>query len=284
LPGRACGARPGMSRIKLTPLPGRPTMTLRMIKLLKGLFTNRTPAKTPAVVESDLDEAKLAALRRTAWVPRVEDGNSYPTASKFSGSAALAAGEAWPLCANCGKPLQLFLQLNTAELPAAAASPWPDSLLQVFYCTSSEPLCEVDCEAYNPFSQSTLLRVLPVRDAVVEAAAPHGAFPAKRIVGWNPIDDYPGWEELREADFSDAAAEEVGNRGYPLSGEKLFGWPYWVQGVEYPDCPRCGSLMELLFQIDSENNLPYMFGDAGCGHVTYCSQHPDVLAFRWACH
>jgi hypothetical protein len=41
--------------------------------------------------------------------------------------------------------------------------------------------------------------------------------------------------------------------------------------------------MHLLFQIDSEDNLPYMFGDAGCGHITQCPKHPHRLAFGWAC-
>lgn len=39
----------------------------------------------------------------------------------------------------------------------------------------------------------------------------------------------------------------------------------------------------MLFQIDSEDNIPYMFGDTGCGHITYCEKHPRVLAFGWAC-
>ena len=55
---------------------------------------------------------------------------------------------------------------------------------------------------------------------------------------------------------------------FPHSGEKLGGWPMWVQSVEYPSCPECGAEMTLLFQIDSERNLPYMFGDVGCGHIT----------------
>lgn len=67
------------------------------------------------------------------------------------------------------------------------------------------------------------------------------------------------------------------------TGDKLGGWPAWVQGVEYPDCPRCGARMALLFQLDSEENVPWMFGDVGCGHVTRCPAHPDEVAFGWAC-
>lgn len=65
--------------------------------------------------------------------------------------------------------------------------------------------------------------------------------------------------------------------------DKLGGWPAWVQGVEYPSCPRCGKRMVLVFQVDSEDNVPFMFGDIGCGHVTQCPKHKEVVAFGWAC-
>jgi uncharacterized protein YwqG len=67
------------------------------------------------------------------------------------------------------------------------------------------------------------------------------------------------------------------------NGDKLGGWPYWIQGAEYPDCPECGARMEVVFQLDSNNNLPFMFGDVGCGHITQCPRHKDVVTFAWAC-
>jgi uncharacterized protein YwqG len=69
----------------------------------------------------------------------------------------------------------------------------------------------------------------------------------------------------------------------PKSGDKLAGWPLWIQGVEYPSCPICQAEMSLVFQIDSEDNVPYMFGDVGCGHITQCREHKEQLAFAWAC-
>ena len=48
-----------------------------------------------------------------------------------------------------------------------------------------------------------------------------------------------------------------------------------IQGVEYPTRPGCGRRMTYLFQIDSEDHVPYMFGDAGCGHITCCDHHPS---------
>lgn len=64
--------------------------------------------------------------------------------------------------------------------------------------------------------------------------------------------------------------------------DKLLGWPAWIQGIEYPVCPHCKNKMTYVFQIDSNDNLPYMFGDVGCGHITYCACK-RVVAFAWAC-
>ena len=77
-------------------------------------------------------------------------------------------------------------------------------------------------------------------------------------------------EELAEK-ISDAAA-----------GDKLVGWPQWIQGAEYPVCPRCSRQMILVFQLDSNDHLPFMFGDMGTGHVTQCPTHKDIVAFGWA--
>jgi uncharacterized protein YwqG len=70
---------------------------------------------------------------------------------------------------------------------------------------------------------------------------------------------------------------------FPKTGDKLLGWPAWIQGIEYPECPDCGDSMKLIFQIDSEDNLDYMFGDVGCAHITQCEKHPHRLAIAWAC-
>jgi hypothetical protein len=41
--------------------------------------------------------------------------------------------------------------------------------------------------------------------------------------------------------------------------------------------------MQVIFQLDSEQNLPHGWGDMGVGHLSLCQQHPDTLAFGWAC-
>lgn len=229
---------------------------------------------------------KVAPFRRDAWHPDVVEGDGDALASKFSGRPWLRRGEGWPACGNCGRPLQLFVQLNARDLPPEGARVLGGGMVQLFYCTREEPLCEVECEAFLPGAKSTLVRWIAPAELADGATAepPPEMFPPRRIVAWRKSDDYPNWEELGDlgVTLDDGESEALGDR-FPSPGDKLLGWPFWVQGVEYPHCPDCGRRMELLFQLDSEDNLPYMFGDSGAGHVTRCPDHPHRLAFGWAC-
>lgn len=254
-------------------------------------MSNNTPPQGPG---GSKDEAvmelkrKLSSLIRPTWIPVVKNGDEGLTDSKFSGKPVLKQGESWPACGNCNKPMQLFVQLNLAQIPKEAGVKG-EGFIQMFYCTSYEPHCEVDCEAFFPFSKSTLIRLVSHEETAAHdhsLAADADPFPAKTITGWEEMVDYPGWEErgdegieLSDEEEDLAHDEEIG----PRTGEKLGGWPSWVQSVEYPSCPDCGSTMKLVFQVDSEQNLPYMWGDCGIGHITQCSEHPHRVAFGWAC-
>jgi hypothetical protein len=246
--------------------------------------------EAPREAAPSLEEvlAKMAAVRRSSWLPETVEGDGAATDSRFSGAPSLAAGEAWPACGNCGRPMQLFVQLNARDLPPAGRARLGERmLLQFFYCTSDDPLCEDDCDAWRPHGASTLLRLIPApEDGSGQAAAiPDDMFPPKRITGWTEREDYPAWDEYGElgVHLSDDE-EEAAADAFPLAGEKLLGWPCWVQSPDYPACRVCGARMEFLFQIDSEKNLPHMFGDVGMGHITQCRDHPAELAFGWACH
>jgi uncharacterized protein YwqG len=75
------------------------------------------------------------------------------------------------------------------------------------------------------------------------------------------------------------AFDERGLR--PLRGEKLGGWPDWINTGEYPEC-SCGSKMRAFFQIDSEETLPIMFGDVGIGLLFVCEKCKQ-MTFFWQC-
>jgi uncharacterized protein YwqG len=240
------------------------------------------------------------AQKRLAWKPIVEEGDRGITASKFSGVPWLAENESYPRCGDCQALMPLFLQLDLSKIPAELVGRFGNGLLQMFYCT--------DCGSYMPLENNKLVRIVqPSGNAQSLQPDAHPSFPAKTIVGWTQLDDYPNSQEYEELglifdyDFSantihiecpsvglvienlsmdDALeAEEV----YTVPGDKLAGYPYWIQGIEYPYCPECNRRMEVVFQIDSEDNLPYMFGDVGCGHITQCPQHKEILTFGWAC-
>lgn len=258
-----------------------------MINLF-NLFKKKRPKPSPKESWENLKPI-LQPYKRLAWFPETRENVVDPMCSKFSGIPAISKKEAWPCCKNCDEPMQLFLQLNSDELPESEKNLFGDGILQVFYCTNWDKECEVNCEAFFPFSKSTLLRIVnyKIDDIVALKENPvKEVFPEKQIIGWNSKEDYPNWEELESLgiELSDEQSDLLCDMDYPLPQDKLLGWPYWVQGVEYPDCPECKKPMKLIFQIDSEDNLPYMFGDSGCAHVTQCETHKDKLAIAWACY
>lgn len=256
----------------------------------------------------------LARNTRTAWRPLVRDGDGQPSAiSKFGGAPWLSKREKWPLCGACRRKMRFFLQLDLAHLPSDWGGRPTRGLLQFFYCTHEE--CEVSRNAWDPFDSGQLVRiVVPDKRAQSSTAqADPDAFPAKVITGWEPVADLPHNQDHDELglrylyDFDaktttvdcddpkvtialhiDATSKdglEVAEAiGRCITGDKLAGWPDWIQGAEYPSCPKCAARMTMLVQIASEDNVPFMFGDVGVGHITQCPNHPQTLAFGWSCH
>jgi hypothetical protein len=259
--------------------------------------------------------------RRDAWRPITEDRPGLTTDSRFGGLPLLQKGETWPECGGCHRPMQLLLQLDLQTLPEACLWRVQDGgLLQFFYCTylpdrPEGSFCPAEDEKWQPLAGAgKLLRV--IRSGQQDApVVPEGfvPFPSRVIVGWEHFDDYPSPEEHERLglkyvyDFQPgititSVEWPEGNVRFPAIAEpndgstgvaetvsgaaprdKLGGWPNWVQSADYPACPLCGQPMQYVFQIDSEDHVPYMFGDVGCGHITRCAQHADVLAFGWAC-
>ena len=128
---------------------------------------------------------KIKHLARKTWKPLIANGDGLPSASKFSGKPWLGKNEQWPECPNCGKTMQLFLQLDLAQLPEPVRDEFGSGILQMFYCTNSDPLCEVECKAFFPFAKSEMLRIVQPdgksHDAEISETAHF--FPARLIVG-----------------------------------------------------------------------------------------------------
>ena len=244
-----------------------------------------------------------ARHRRTAWQPVTGAEASVPSLSWFGGGPIMQAGQTWPTCAHCRQPMRFMLQLDLSTLPAEHGFGLREGLVQLFYCSTDDG----NCETWAPFSGAQEARFSG--KAGTEVAAPEGVdpFPKRVISGWKAVADYPSPQEhdelgvtcdydfqnelvtvacpsleirLESLDIDLEVAECIATA---QGGDKLAGWPFWIQGAEYPSCPECSARMHLLFQLDSEDHLPYMFGDVGCGHLTQCPNHPKILAFGWAC-
>lgn len=206
--------------------------------------------------------------------------------SKFGGKPFISKEKyPWPLC-ECGNKEKFFLQLNSDTMPShlKVNENYFDGLLQFFYCT--------DCSDYKPFSKSHHLRTVNRSDLNEPQAAADDEgieqFPYKRISDWTEETDFMHQTELCDneeliGDNYDAL-EYVSENYKTLAGEKFLGWPDWVQDPEYPECRKCKKPMKFLFQVDSENNIPFMWGDFGCGHISQCPEHKEEIAFTWACH
>lgn len=244
----------------------------------------------------------LAKQQRHAWKPIVRGGEGPAAGSKFGGTPWTEPNAPWPACGCCKKPLPLFLQICLDELPAELGHRYGSGLLQLFYCTRD------DCQGmggWDPFEDNlSRVRVISPSGAGLSTPLlpPHELMPAKQIIGWTAFADLPAPPEHDELglnytyDFdagtlriecpeigfavtnpmNDCPAEKIAVSEH---GDKLAGWPAWVQGVEYPTCPRCGNRMIHVFQVDSEDNIPFMFGDVGRGHITQCPEHKEVVAF-----
>ncbi|GAK53528.1 hypothetical protein U14_04793 [Candidatus Moduliflexus flocculans] len=230
--------------------------------------------------------SQILALRHSAWMPVVEANAGLPTASKFGGIPWLQPGESWPTCQHCGQPMPLFLQLNLAELPEALRGKFGEGLLQLFYCTNTDAFCETECDTFFPFTEGKFVRLI-VPESETPPVVPEqiAHFPEQRIIGWKEADDYPDSQEALEqgVEYAEREWEALIDADFPRSGDKLSGWPHWIQGIEYPNCRICQTPMRLVFQLDSNDHLPFMFGDMGCGHVTQCLEHKSEVTFAWAC-
>lgn len=239
---------------------------------------------------------------RKTWIPIVSDGDGDPTDSKFGGTPFTNASAPWPECSNCKQALQHFFQLNLDKIPDELKGKYGSGLLQLFYCIKD------DCQGmggWEPFAED-LSRVRIITPNGVADPGQKSEFPAKLITGWKTEPDLPDPEDHDDLGlvynydlksetvdlectefglhFEKIDDEELAEKiGTAVAGDKLSGWPLWIQGPEYPSCPECGEHMQLLFQIDSEINVPWMWGDAGCSHITQCPEHKNVVAFAWAC-
>lgn len=226
-------------------------------------------------------KTKVEKYKKEAFKPIISDETSNESLldSKFGGKPFVSKEHTWPVC-ECGELMAFFLQLNSNHLPSKLnkAEVFGEGLLQLFYC--------IKCDNYEPFTNSHKIRLIKFENmnTDIDASEIKSNFEYHKINDWQEFFDYPRYDEILDLEkLNDDEADQYENEYKSKAGEKLLGWPHWVQGVEYVNCPICAKQMRYIFQIDSERNIDYMFGDMGVGHLSQCKDHPDQLVFTWAC-
>lgn len=110
-------------------------------------------------------------------------------------------------------------------------------------------------------------------------------FPAKLIVGWKEMEEYPHPEEIKEYGIAlDEQEYEMLDECHLLAqtGDKLSGGLSWGQAAEYPNCPTCNKKMnQFIFQLesDSDQNFPYPHHGLGVGYFVQCPNHKEQVTF-----
>lgn len=259
---------------------------MNFIKKLFGFYKPHVSKETRSkeVIINEL-LIKLAPLKRMAYVPITEHvQSSFSAQSKMGGYPYLRHEHDWPTCPNCTKQMPLFLQLNISETPTMSSS----GVIQIFYCTNSEMECEITCEAWNTYAKSVVCRLIQPEgtSATIVPNLPD-VLEEKQIISWKEITEYPNFYELEdhqmEIHYDDYAVLQEAGLGTSTSGDKLFGWPEWIQNPEYPRSNINQADMQFLFQIDSDDNLPFMFGDSGCAYIFQNPTLPEDIAMNWSC-
>lgn len=154
-------------------------------------------------------------------------------------------------CGWCGEPMRALLDLDLTH-PALSFLGFAGQRLRVMTCHG--------CTCYE-----TLFTEVD-------------AFGDARWASDNPptanVYHGPPWTDLEAATFVVGGAltdpYDVDGLG-DHDGTRLGGRPYWVQGPQYPDCPRCKALMPFLAQVDladppwNDEGRYYAFLDLACG-------------------
>jgi uncharacterized protein YwqG len=236
------------------------------------------------------NKLKNAGLTKKTWVPITEKKDGPILSSKFSGKPYLLKNEDWPLCGLCSLPLQLFVQLNLEELPEEKRI-FGKGILQLFFCTNEENDCYVNDASFEINPPHQLIRIIDLSEENKEISVPQNHFPAKLITGWK----YVGTEfSYLPSDFNDPnnsvlyfeyESEESrmisSNMHRIIEGEKIGGYPLFIQCEKGPNCQTCNKEMEFVLQIGSEVNIPFMFGDGGVGQIFICLDHKENIDFFW---
>lgn len=238
---------------------GRRTETTRIAN--GNLALPYIPEKLSDESQKTLD-GLLEAISGTAWLPMIDtsaQGWDPSCGSFFGGNSVCTTNQTWPVCIACKVPLAFVCQIDRSTLLHPLQG---SGLVQVFACTK--------CANLRKSAWATVTAPGTV------LSTPGFAFPLRRIVKWLPRKDYahPDDYERRLTREEWTVLAEV-----QIRSDKIGGFPVWLQQTEpRPTCNLCHKGMRLLVQIDSGDNVPFVWGGIdGCIMVFECQTHTEQV-------
>ncbi|KAL0216470.1 hypothetical protein P9112_008654 [Eukaryota sp. TZLM1-RC] len=227
-------------------------------------------------IKDNLKEAgyDYPELRVTGYEPVI--GKS-PSQSKFGGKAFADEDHPPPKY-----PLMLQLHVDTLPDEAKKVLNLDTGYIQLFY--------DRDLGSYEHDGEGQLCRYfVPRSEHVSHDVVISEGYKEKFIIDWKPFADYRAWEDaefwdILYPDELETIVESEEDLAYPQVMDKLLGAPAFVQGPEYSKCKICGTQKRHIFNIESECNVDFMFGDSGSGQLQQCPNCVTEFSFGWACH
>ncbi|UTW61012.1 DUF1963 domain-containing protein [bacterium SCSIO 12741] len=269
------------------------------MSIWKRLFKSTQRPKPSGASTNEEKQAQLAQLeewikpliRRTTRID-IQKPSRPPQDSRHlshvGGHPYFEQGREWPETKK-GEPLQFIFQIwneDGLELPKSV------KLIQFFYDWEEFP--------WDTDNDGWLVRIYreinPEKE--IEQAVPAGKeAPHYCALKFETVQTLPDWEGIdvfgpKASDLSCQINDDEPWQAYQDTVEKLIGdtdyqsqlggYPNWVQGESTPKDSE-GKPMKLLFQIDSDDNAGFMWGDVGLIYAFYDEQNERV-EFCLQCH
>ncbi len=201
-----------------------------------------------------------------------------PFASCFGRIAVQEPGEGWPTYRK--KLMRPLLQINCAELPFRPKSIVDLAMIRVWIGEDFEAEPPGSTKFWCVRASPSIARLKPTP----EPAHKSDIKPAG--IRWKLLEaDYPTWDEAPVDEIPEVLHESYHDHFACALGTKVGGWPHTVQSeVCWEAGGKNSTSAEFVFQIDSEPDLNWMWGDAGLGYVGRGSgKHRKAWRFDWQC-
>jgi len=250
----------------------------------------------------EIDRLRQRLVRKASKMVLGGEPSSNPFASWFGRVRVALPQENWPL--DEGLPMIPLCQINCAELPYRPESLNNVALLAVFVAPDGMP------SFGTPNGEGWLLRAYTDLSTLVEIQEPSDCRLIRMAedewgegdeveseqeeiealpVRWELVDDYPCWvnfmyeasDELIEQLEANDEFDPLGHQHY----SKVGGWPSLIQ--HRLDWRRVGggSRTRYVFQIDSELEANWRWGDVGVGYFGRGTEaNEDEWLLYWDSH